>query len=130
MSVSLAQSQSASARADDATAACGSKTAQRFPLVFLFVCSAIWLFVSSTLALVASLKFHSPAFLGNSAWLTYGRIYPAHWSALIYGFAIPAGLAICLWLLSRIGQTRIMLPGLAAVGALIWNFGVLLGVAG
>ena len=130
MSASLEQSQSVSARADDATASCDADRCARFPLMFLFVCAAVWLFVSSLLALIASLKFHSPTFLANSAWLTYGRIYPAHWNALIYGFAIPAGLGVCLALLSRIGKTEIMLPGLAAVGALVWNFGVFLGVAG
>lgn len=130
MSASLEQSQSVPARADAATASCDGDRCARFPLMFLFCCAAIWLFVSSLLALIASLKFHSPNLLANSAWLTYGRIYPASTNAFIYGFAIPAGLGACLWLLSRIGQTRIMLPGLAAVGALVWNFGALLGVAG
>ena len=130
MSASLEQSQSVFARADGTTASSDSDRCARFPLMFLFVCAAIWLFVSSLLALIASLKFHKPDLFADSAWLTYGRVYPTSLNAFIYGFAIPAGLGVCLWLLSRIGQTRIMLPGLAAVGALVWNFGVLIGVAG
>ncbi len=130
MSASLAQPQSVSARADASAASRDSDKCARFLLTFLFLTSAVWLFIGSLLALVASLKFHLPTFLAGSAWLTYGRIYPASTNAFIYGFAIPAGLGVCLALLSRIGQTRVMLPGLAAVGALVWNFGALLGIAG
>lgn len=130
MSVSLEQSQSVSACADATTASCDGDRCGRFPLMFLFLSAAVWLLVSSFLAFIASLKFHKPDLFADSAWMTYGRISPASTNAFIYGFAIPAGLGVCIWLLSRIGQTRIMLPGLAAVGALVWNFGALLGVAG
>lgn len=130
MTASLTQSQSVSTCADAANATGNSEKCAFFPLMFLFCTAAIWLLASSILALIASLKLHSPNLFADCAWLTYGRVYPAHLNALIYGFAIPAGLGTCLWLFSRIGQTRIMLPGLAAGGALIWNFGVLIGVTG
>jgi cytochrome c oxidase cbb3-type subunit I len=128
MSASIEQSQIPSSRADVVSAA--SNDFGRAPVIFLFTAAAFWLCVSSLFALIASLKFHAPGFLGNSAWTTYGRIYPAYWNALIYGFAIPSGMAVCLALLSRIGGSRVMLSGLATVGALVWNLGVLLGVAG
>jgi cytochrome c oxidase cbb3-type subunit 1 len=49
---------------------------------------------------------------------------------MLYGFCMPAGLGVALWLLARLGRTRLALPGLVTVGAVCWNLGVALGVAG
>ncbi len=102
----------------------------RIPLVVLFLSASVWLVIGSAFALVASLKFHAPGFLADSAWLTYGRVRPAGFNCVLYGFCIPAGLGVALWLLARLGRTRLALPGLATVGALCWNFGVAAGVWG
>jgi len=102
----------------------------RPPLFVLFFSGAIWLVISSIFGLIASIKFHSPDFLANCAWLTYGRVYPAATNALIYGFAIPAGLGVGLWIIARLGRTRVVQPWIIAFGAKIWNLGVLVGVFG
>jgi cytochrome c oxidase cbb3-type subunit 1 len=102
----------------------------RLPLVVLFLCAAVWLVIGSAFALVASLKFHAPGFLADSAWLTYGRVRPAGLNCLLYGFCMPAGLGVALWLLARLGRTRLALPGLVAAGAVCWNLGVAAGIAG
>ena len=73
----------------------------RLPLMTLFGGAAIWLLVSSVFALIASIKFHGPGFLADSAWLTYGRVRPAAWNALIYGGPMQARLAVALRMLSR-----------------------------
>ncbi len=123
MTASLSQSEPVSS-----CAVAPAEISGRAPLIFLFFSAAVWLFVSCLFALIASLKFHSPNLLADCAFLTYGRVLPASQNAFIYGFAIPAGLGVCLWLFSRIGETKIMLPGLAFVGALVWNFGALIGL--
>ena len=102
----------------------------RPPLFILFFSGAIWLVISSILGLIASIKFHLPDFLANCAWLTYGRVYPAATNALLYGFAIPAGLGVGLWIIARLGQTRVVQPWIIAFGAKIWNLGVLVGIFG
>jgi cytochrome c oxidase cbb3-type subunit I len=102
----------------------------RFPLLLLFFCAACWAVVASAFALIASIKFHSPSFLAGSAWLTYGRVRPAYLNCLLYGFCVQAGLGVALWLLARLGQTRLAQPWLVVVGTLVWNAGVKLGVAG
>lgn len=102
----------------------------RVPLFVLWVGAAIWLVVFSIFAVIASIKFHGPNFLADSAWLTYGRVYPAAMNALLYGFAVPAGLGVSLWLFARSGQVRLAQPWLVAVGAKLWNLGVLLGIIG
>jgi cytochrome c oxidase cbb3-type subunit 1 len=102
----------------------------RLPLVVLFLGAAVWLVIGSAFALIASLRFHAPDFLADSAWLTYGRVRPAGLNCMLYGFCLPAGLGVALWLLARLGRTRLALPGLVTAGALCWNLGVAAGVGG
>ncbi len=102
----------------------------RLPLAVLFLSGAAWLVVGSAFTLIASIKFHAPGFLADSAWLTYGRVHPAGANAILYGFCLPAGLGVALWMLARLGRTTLVLPGLAALGAVCWNLGVTAGVLG
>jgi cytochrome c oxidase cbb3-type subunit 1 len=102
----------------------------RLPLVVLFLGAAVWLVIGSAFALVASLKFHAPDLLADSAWLTYGRIRPAGLNCILYGFCLPTGLGIALWLLARLGRTTLARPALVTAGAVCWNLGVAAGVGG
>jgi cytochrome c oxidase cbb3-type subunit 1 len=99
-------------------------------LFALFGGAAVWLALSSVLGLIASIKFHSPNFLADYAWLTYGRVHPASTNALVFGFAIPAGLGVALWLLARFGRVTLARPWLIFVGAKLWHVGVLVGLLG
>jgi cytochrome c oxidase cbb3-type subunit 1 len=102
----------------------------RLPLLVIFLCAACWLVIGSAFALISSIKFHSPNFLADSAWLTYGRVRPAYLNCLLYGFCLQAGLGVALWLLARLGRTPLAQPGLVIVGSLLWNFGLKLGIWG
>jgi len=102
----------------------------RLPLVVLFLGAAVWLLLGSVLALVSSIKFHAPAFLGDSTWLTYGRVRPAGVNCMLYGFGIQAGLGIALWILARLGRTMLAGPALISFGAGCWNLGMMIGVMG
>jgi cytochrome c oxidase cbb3-type subunit I len=102
----------------------------RFPLLLLFLSAAVWLVIGSSFALISSIKFHSPRFLADGAWLTYGRVWPASVSAALYGFCVQAGLGVVVWLLARLGRTPFALSWLVTLGALIWNLGVTLGIIG
>jgi cytochrome c oxidase cbb3-type subunit 1 len=100
----------------------------RVPLFVLFVSAAVWAVLASALALIASIKFHSPDFLADCAWLTYGRVHAAAGNAQLYGFSLQAGLGVALWIIARLGGNRVSQPWLVAVGGKIWNLGVLVGV--
>jgi cytochrome c oxidase cbb3-type subunit 1 len=102
----------------------------RLPLFVLFGGSALWLALSSVFGLIASIKFHGPGFLADGAMLTYGRVYPAWSNLLVYGFSIPAGLGVGLWLLARLGRTPLARPWLVTVGAKLWHLGVFVGLIG
>jgi cytochrome c oxidase cbb3-type subunit I len=102
----------------------------RLPLLVLFVSAAVWLVIGSAFALIASIKFHSPDFLANTAWLTYGRVYPAYLNSVLYGCCVQAGLGIMLWVFTHLGLTPLPQRILVTVGASLWNLGVTIGVVG
>ena len=102
----------------------------RVPLLVLFTAAAVWLLAGSAFAFITSVKFHGPNFLAGSAWLTYGHTRPAWTNCMLYGFGMQAGLAVLLWIFGSIGRAPLSAPGAVTVGALIWNLGVLIGIAG
>ena len=98
------------------------------PLLFMFASAAIWLALGTLLNLIASIKLHSPGFLANVAWLSFGRIRPAGMDALLYGFASQAAMAIAIWLTCRLGAVTLCCRGPVILGAAFWNLGVTIGV--
>src|SRR5882757_3774484 len=102
----------------------------RVPLLVLFGGAALCLVVGSVLALVASLTFHMPDKFGDCSWMTYGHLQPAADDALFYGFCIPAGLGVLLWIFARISQVPLRGPLVPVVAAHLWHLGVLVGLVG
>ena len=82
----------------------------RVPLLVLFLSAAFWFLLGSICTLVCSIKFHSPNFLADAGWLTYGRLLPAGRTALLYGGCMQAGLGVGLWLLARLGRVPMRYP--------------------
>ena len=89
-----------------------------------------WALVSSILALITSVKLHSPAVLADCSWLTYGHTRPAANDAFVYGFASQAGIAIALWILCRLGRTTLVGSLPVAIASVFWNVGVAFGLVG
>lgn len=102
----------------------------RVPLLVLFLSAAVWLVAASALGMLALMKFHSPDFFSNCAWLAYGRLHPAATNALLYGFALQAGFGVGLWILARMSGQPVSQSWLIAVGAKLWNLGVTVGLVG
>lgn len=90
--------------------------------------AVLWLLLGSIAGLVSSLKMHVPDWLVSEAWLTFGRIRPAHLNAVIYGWCSLAGTGIALWLIPRLLKTRLVGARYAYVGAVVWNAGVFAGI--
>jgi cytochrome c oxidase cbb3-type subunit 1 len=123
--------QPASPSAEPSPAATGSIDAScRWPLLGLYYGAAGWLVVSAVAYLLASMSFHAPAMFADCAYSSYGRMAPLANNLLIYGFCIPAGWAACLWMLARLGKTRLVHGWFVIIGTKLWNLGVLLGAIG
>lgn len=102
----------------------------QYPVILFFASSVVWLLVGSALALVASVKMHSPGFLPDWEWLTFGRVRPAHLNTVIYGWGSMAGVGTLLWLEARLCRVRLPLQLLLVVGCVLWNVGVTGGTIG
>lgn len=90
-------------------------------VVFWYGSSVLWLVLGSTLALIASIKLHTPGFLADAAWLTFGRVRPAHLNTMIYGWASMSGMGTLLWLMARLCKLELPWRRILVFAGLYWN---------
>jgi len=102
----------------------------KWPGLALFGSALFWLLLGGTLQLIAAIQLHTPTFLAECAWFTYGRLTPAAQNALVYGWGINAALGFGLWLMARLSATTLRHGGWLLVAIKFWNTGVALGVLG
>jgi len=102
----------------------------RAPALYFFGSSVLWLLVGTLFALIASYKLHTPEFLGDVEWLTFGRARTLHLNAVIYGWASNASFAVALWLMARLARAELRHVGLLFIAAAFWNLGVTVGMVG
>jgi len=100
------------------------------PVLFFFATSIFWLVLGTLAGILVSIKMHNPSFLSDGAWLSFGRLRPAHLNMVTYGWAIPAGFGASLWLVARLSRIELKLPEVLITAAIFWNVGVFLGVFG
>lgn len=101
----------------------------RRPALICFWAALFWLLVGTVFGDIASLKLHMPDFLVRQGWLTFGRVRTVHLNTLIYGWASLAMVGVSLWIIPRLVHTELTWPRLAEVGAVIWNIGLVIGIA-
>ncbi len=96
-------------------------------VLFWYGSAVVWLLIGTVLAMIASIKMHTPEFLSGSSWLTFGRVRPAHLLTMIYGWASMSGVGTLLWLVARLCKTRLVWRGLLYLTCLYWNMLVAIG---
>ena len=104
--------------------------AARGPVLHCFISALIWLLAGSALALLASIKLHSPTFLAGTDWLTFGRVRPAHLTTMVYGWATMACIGVSLWIMSRLCRAPLRGAGWLHLSATLLNAGNLVGTYG
>lgn len=114
----------------DALLRAGIDRSLRHPVMFFLTSGAAWLAVSILLGVIASAKVHSPDFLSAYSPLTYGRVFPAHLNALVYGWGMQAAFAMIIWLMARLSRKECTMTGIILTAGHVWNLGVALGVIG
>ncbi|MEL7500394.1 MAG: cbb3-type cytochrome c oxidase subunit I [Planctomycetota bacterium] len=95
--------------------------------MFWYVSSVVWLLIGTMLALVASFKMHTPDFLADIEWLTFGRARPAHLNSIVYGWASMSGAGTMLWLMARLCRRTLIWGGGVIAACLLWNVLVAIG---
>lgn len=96
----------------------------------LFGGAAFWFVLAGIFSLVASVKMHSPSFLSECSWMSYGRLKGAANGMLMFGFGTQAAIAVSLWLVAVLGQTTVRLPALTLGLSKLFNIAVFIGVVG
>lgn len=102
----------------------------RGPVLFFFASGVAWLLVGSLLGVLAALKMSFPAVLDDAAWLTFGRVRPAHLNLVIYGWASAVGIGVGIWLMARLCRVELRHRGLLLAAGALWNLGVAVGTVG
>src|SRR3954447_25277627 len=102
----------------------------RGPVLYFAASAVCWLLVGSALALIASIKLHSPYFLTGSAELTFGRVRMAHLQAVRIGWASLASVAAALWQMCRLARPELLYPKILYAAGVLWNIGAFLAVFG
>ncbi len=100
----------------------------RGPALMFFIFAVIWLQIGTVFALIASIKLHSPEFLGDVESLTFGIARSAHLNAMAFGWANNALFAVALWIMARLSKTSVRHGGLLYIAGVFWNIAVAVGV--
>src|SRR6516162_3453870 len=79
---------------------------------------------SALLGLTVALKFHWPDFLGDQAWLTWGRLRYGHTQGIFFGWLGNAFLAFVYYAIPRLTGRPVTSRGLGWLLFAAWNLGV------
>jgi len=90
--------------------------------------SVLWFPAFALFGFTLALKFFRPEFLTGTAWLTFGRIRPAHVNGVTFGFLSSALIAAMFYILPRLCRSPLRHPGLARAASWMWNLSVLTGI--
>ncbi len=102
----------------------------RHPVMFFFTSGAAWLAVAMLLGIISSAKIHNPHFLDGCPLMNYGRVFPAHLNALVYGWGCQAAFGVMIWLIARLSHVECRASGTVLLAGHVWNLGVAAGVLG
>ncbi len=102
----------------------------RGPAIHWLASAVFWLLAGTVFAMMSSEKMTNPEFLANHAWLTFGRVRPAHMNCVVYGWLSGGSVAVALWILARLCRAPLRHVWSLHVAAALWNVGNLLGVLG
>lgn len=117
-------------RSSEVEARIEADESSRYVVVLFWGSALFWLTVATIAGIISSIKLHSPEFLGNIEWLTFGRIRPVHWDTAVYGFGGLSASGTLLWLQARLCQTRLPFPYVLMIGGVVFNIGILIGTLG
>ncbi len=77
-----------------------------------------WLLLFPTIGVIISTKFNYPEFLGDTSWLTFGRLRPIHVNGVIWGAFSTLFIGLCHYIVPRLSGVRLWQEGWG--GRLLW----------
>ena len=80
-----------------------------------------WLLFFPTIGALVSTKFTYPEFLGDTAWLTFGRLRPIHVNGVIWGAFSTIFIGLCHYIVPRLTGVRLWRERWSYALLLVWN---------
>src|SRR5438874_1187816 len=102
----------------------------RVPVLMFYASAMVWLLIGTLLAGFVSFKLHSPNWLSDVSFLTWGRLRPVHMNVMVYGWGSMVAMGTAIWLMARLCRTTLRHTLLIVTGLWCCHIGVLLGVIG
>jgi cytochrome c oxidase cbb3-type subunit I/II len=93
-----------------------------------FLMSILWFPLFASFGFILAIKFFFPDFIGDTSWLTFGVVRPAHTNGVLFGFVSSGLLGAMLWITPRLCGTSLYRPRLAMLAAVLWNGATLGGI--
>ena len=88
----------------------------------------MWLLLFPTVGALVSMKFNDPGFLGDAAWLSFGRLRPVHVNGVVWGAFSTLFLGLCHWIVPRLCGVRLWREHWGWPLLWIWNLNLLVGL--
>ena len=88
-----------------------------------------WLLFFPTIGALVSTKFTYPEFLGDTAWLTFGRLRPIHVNGVIWGAFSTIFIGLCFYIVPRLTGVRLWGERWSYLLLWIWNLNLAASVA-
>ena len=88
-----------------------------------------WLMFAPSVGMMISTLFTFPDYLGDSLYLTFGRLRPLHVNGVIFGAFSTLFIGLCYYILPRLTGVRVYRQQWGYVLAWLWNIGLIIGMA-
>src|SRR5438045_9609069 len=79
----------------------------RVPVLMFYASAMAWLLIGTLLAGFVSFKLHSPDWLTDVSFLTWGRLLPVQINVMIYGWASKFAIGTTFWMVARLGRSTL-----------------------
>jgi len=86
-----------------------------------------WLLFAPTIGVIVSTKFNYPDFLGETSWLTLGRLRPIHVNGVILGAFSTLFIGLCYYIVPRLSGVRVWNEAWGYPALWLWNANLILG---
>ena len=92
---------------------------------WFMISSVSYFFIVGIIALTIAAKFCWPSLLGSVQYLTYGRLRPLHVNGMLFGWLLPADMALTFFIVPRLCAVKLYSEKLGVATAVLWNIIVL-----
>ncbi|VVB50594.1 Cytochrome c oxidase polypeptide 1 [uncultured archaeon] len=89
--------------------------------------SVFWLILFTTFGFIVAIKFFAPEFLGQTSYITFGRIRPMHVNGVTLGFLSTGLIGIAYYIIPKLSGTKLYSEKLGNLTVILWNLAIACG---